>query len=108
MGSLIRNLFGWLGGLLRIGLGWGFALTASKILTFLGISYLTYSGSMLGVDYFIGLINQNLSLLPLQFSQLFFAAAVDLRLFEAFSIILSAYATRMMIFTSKASFGAAS
>lgn len=76
-------------------------LAAAKILGWLGIGYLTYTGVVFGVDYFVQIIQSEIARLPPEFVQLTNAVATDLRLNSAMSIILSAYAVKISIFTSR-------
>lgn len=102
--TVLTPIFTFLTGLVSKTLIVAIGLAAAKILAWIGIGYITYSGLVFGVDYFVAIIQSELSLLPEQFLQLINAVATELRLNSAMSIILSAYAVKMAIFTSRKSF----
>lgn len=79
----------------------GLALALAKVLGWLGVGYLTYSGIQYGVDYYVDIIQTSLNSITPQFYPLISAVATDIRLNEAFSLILSAYAIKLGILSSK-------
>ena len=98
--ALIEPLIAFLAFLFSRTLVLGVGLAIAKLLAWLGIGYLTYHGTVMGVDYFVSIINDNLQYIPPNLRQLIYAAASDLRLDSAFSIVLSAYAVKVAMFTT--------
>lgn len=82
--------------ILIVGVGLGLA----KVLGFLGVGLVTYTGTMYGVEYFVSIIQQNFDLFPAQYRQLIFAVFTDLRVDSAFSLIISAYAIRLAVMSA--------
>lgn len=98
--SILTPIFAFFTSLVSKTLIVAIGLAAAKILAWLGIGYLTYTGTVLGIDYFVGLLQAEITRLPAEFVQLVSAVATDLRLNAAFSIVLSAYAIKMTIFST--------
>lgn len=84
----------------------GIGLAIAKVLGFLGLGIVTYTGSVFAIEYFTDIIHQNFSLIPIQYRDLIFAAFTDLRLNSAISLIFTAYSIRLSIITmTKLKFG---
>lgn len=98
--GLLTPLFVFIASMIRGIFVVGIGLAIAKVITWLGVGYITYSGVMYGIDYFVTIIQDELLLIPAEFRQLFSAVATDLRLNTALSLVLSAYSIKMTVFVS--------